>query len=117
MNSKGHLVNSGESVEVRRASLEEVRERLRGLKERRMMVVDGVGLGLEERLGARIVQDEREREERRAARREKRRRVGGVGMGEGGGEVKVEGVEGEGERDEEDVMALMGFQGFGSTKV
>ena len=87
LNSKQHLVNTGESGEVRRATLEEVRERFEWLKRKReegraREVVD---------LGARIEVarelEEREREEKRRRRNEKRRRTKD-GMGHP--EVKIE---------------------------
>jgi len=87
LNSKQHLVATGESGEVRRATLEEVKERFEWLKRKRdedkaREVVD---------LGARIEvakeQEEREREEKRRKRNEKRRKTkDGLGVAE----VKVE---------------------------
>ena len=98
LNSRQHLVNSGESGEVRKATLEEVQERLRMLgerkrEERREEESMRLGLGdqgLEGRLKIREEEGEREREERRRKRREKRRKTeGGVGVkveeGYGGG--------------------------------
>jgi len=88
LNSKQHLVATGESGEVRRAGLEEVKERFEWLKRKRdeekaREVVD---------LGARIEvareTEEKERAEKRRRRNEKRRKTeGGVGVTE----VKVEG--------------------------
>jgi len=82
------LVATGESGEVRRAGLEEVKERFEWLKRKRdeekaREVVD---------LGARIEvareTEEKERAEKRRRRNEKRRKTeGGVGVTE----VKVEG--------------------------
>jgi U4/U6.U5 tri-snRNP component SNU23 len=85
-NSKQHLVATGESGEVKVATLQEVIERLRWLKrkkeeEKRDEVVD-----LEGRLEVANEREEREREEKRRKRNEKRRKTpGGVG-------VKVEDV-------------------------
>lgn len=126
LNSRGHLVATGESGEVKRAGVQEVRERLTWLAQRRreLQRMEAVGgVDLEERLRGRREEDERERERRREKRREKRRRVkdgeggGGVADGDGqdGKEEEEDRVEMKGE--EEDVGALMGFQGFGSTKV
>ncbi|KAF1813788.1 hypothetical protein P152DRAFT_506625 [Eremomyces bilateralis CBS 781.70] len=75
LNSKQHLVATGQSGEVRKAGVKEVRERLRWLKrkrgeEEREMVVD-----LGERLEKRREEGEAEAEEKRVARREKRRRA------------------------------------------
>ncbi|KAI4129989.1 MAG: hypothetical protein LQ347_003545 [Umbilicaria vellea] len=70
LNSRQHLQNTGQSGEVKRATLEEVRERLEWLKRKR--------------------EEEREREEKRRKRNEKRRKTkDGVG-------VKEEVVEGNG---------------------
>ena len=73
LNSKQHLVATGQSGEVRRATLEEVRDRLRYLKRKRdedkyLEVTD---------LGARLTLSkdkmEQEAEEKRRLRNEKRR--------------------------------------------
>ena len=87
LNSKQHLVATGETGEVRRAGLEEVKERFEWLKRKReeekaREVVD---------VGARIEvaqeEEERQREERRRKRNEKRRKTkDGVGVAE----IKVE---------------------------
>lgn len=88
LNSRQHLVNTGESGEVKRAGLEEVRERFAWLvrkreEEREREVVD-LGTRIEV---AREV-EEREREEKRRRRNEKRRKTQD-GMGNQN-EVKVE---------------------------
>ena len=81
LNSKQHLAATHESGEVRKATVEEVRERLVYLKrkmeeeKREANLVD-----LQERLQHREEEDERRREEKRRWRREKRRKTeGGVG--------------------------------------
>jgi U4/U6.U5 tri-snRNP component SNU23 len=73
LNSKQHLVATGQSGEVRRATLDEVRERLRYLKRKRdedkfQDVVD-----LDTRLAMNRDKIEEEAEERRRKRNEKRR--------------------------------------------
>lgn len=79
LNSKQHLIAIGESGEVKRASVEDVRMRLRWLahKKREKEEEDRKAFNLD--LGARLrdreEQDAKEREERRAKRREKRRAV------------------------------------------
>ena len=83
LNSPQHLSATGQSGEVKRATLEEVKERLQWLarkkteeKEANSTVID-----LDKRLGARKEHDEAEREEKRRKRREKRRKTeGGVGI-------------------------------------
>ena len=90
LNSRQHLVAVGQSGEVKKASVEEVRDRLAWLKrkmeeEKATDIVD-----LRTRLEKRGEEEEREREEKRRKRRERRRKTpGGVG-------VKEEVVEGNG---------------------
>ena len=93
LNSRQHQINTGQTGEVKKATLEEVRERLAWLAQRRRDEKEAIGdvADLGKRLEARQEADEREREERRAKRREKRRKTeGGVGVkqedeGVGGG--------------------------------
>ena len=86
LNSRQHQINTGQSGEVRKATLEEVRERLAWLARKKREAEEEEALGgktidLEKRLEVRMEQDEREREEKRAKRREKRRKTeGGVGV-------------------------------------
>lgn len=73
LNSKQHLVATGQSGEVRRATLEEVRDRLRYLKRKRdedkyLEVTD-----LDARLALNKDKMEQEAEEKRRLRNEKRR--------------------------------------------
>ena len=83
LNSRQHQVNTGQSGEVRRATLEEVRERLEWLARKKRAEREGVGdvVELGKRLEIRKEMDERDREERRQKRKEKRRKTeGGVGV-------------------------------------
>lgn len=85
LNSKQHLVATGQSGEVRRATAEEVRERLRWLKrkmeeEKKEEVVD-----LQSRLEVAKEKEQREREEKRRKRNEKRRKTK-----DGMGHIKAE---------------------------
>ena len=85
LNSKQHQIAIGQSGEVQRATLEEVRERLEWLGQKRREEAQGVGdvVDLGRRLEVRKEVEEREREEKRARRREKRRKTeGGVGVKE-----------------------------------
>lgn len=87
LNSKQHLIATGESGEVRRATLEEVKERFEWLKRKRDEEVarDKVDLGTRLEVSERDA--EREREEKRRKRNEKRRKTkDGMGVQE----VKVE---------------------------
>ena len=90
LNSRQHLVNTGQSGEVRKATLVEVRERLAWLRRKREEEREGDVVELGTRLEVRGKEMEREREEKRRRRNEKRRKTeGGVG-------IKVEEVEGNG---------------------
>ena len=87
LNSRQHLVATGQTGEVKTASVHEVRERLAWLKRKRdeEKEVEVVDLGA--RLAVKEEQDEREREERRRKRNEKRRKTK-----DGLGHVKQEDV-------------------------
>lgn len=88
LNSRQHLLATGQSGEVRRASVQEVRERLGWLvlqQQRRREEDQNQGQGeggLARRLGEREREMLREGEERRRVRNEKRRRVRGGGVKE-----------------------------------
>jgi U4/U6.U5 tri-snRNP component SNU23 len=73
LNSKQHLVATGQSGEVRRATLEEVRERLRYLKRKRDEDKFQDVTDLDARLAMNRDKMEEEAEERRRKRNEKRR--------------------------------------------
>lgn len=84
LNSKQHLINTGQSGEVKRATLQDVRDRIEMLKERKRIQEEE-----EKRLGevdiqARIKKaeeiDAAEREEKRRKRNEKRRKGGENGI-------------------------------------
>lgn len=79
LNSRQHLVAIGQTGEVRRATLEEVRERLEWLAGKRREEKEGVEdvVDLQKRLEVRKELDEREREEKRRKRNEKRRKTEG----------------------------------------
>lgn len=73
LNSKQHLSNTGQSMEVKRATLEEVRERLRYLNRKRKEAMQKEEVDLDKRLDQRREEEEREREAKRQKRNEKRR--------------------------------------------
>ncbi|PSK54767.1 U4/U6.U5 small nuclear ribonucleoprotein component snu23 [Elsinoe australis] len=87
LNSKQHLVATGQTGEVRRATVEEVRDRLLWLKRKREeeRLRETVDLGT--RLEVAKEEEERLREEKRRKRNEKRRKTKD---GKGLEEVKVE---------------------------
>lgn len=80
LNSKQHLVNTGQSGEVKRATLEDVRERIEFLKEVKRQREEDEKMAGEIDINARIKRaeeiDEAEREEKRRKRNEKRRKGG-----------------------------------------
>lgn len=83
LNSKQHLVNTGESGEVRRATLEEVKERFEWLKRKRDDEKAKEVVDLSTRIEVAREQEEREREEKRRKRNEKRRKTkDGMGVEE-----------------------------------
>ncbi|KAI9830829.1 MAG: hypothetical protein M1819_005354 [Sarea resinae] len=79
LNSRQHLVATGQSGEVRKATVDEVRERLRWLKRKRDEEAEDKVVDLGARLEKAREVEEREREEKRAKRREKRRKMKGKG--------------------------------------
>jgi U4/U6.U5 tri-snRNP component SNU23 len=80
LNSRQHLIATGQSGEVKRASLDEVRERLRWLKEKRDREEEEkkreAEVDLEQRLKTRQELEDNERAEKRRKRNDKRRKGG-----------------------------------------
>ncbi|KXL48329.1 hypothetical protein M433DRAFT_491048 [Acidomyces richmondensis BFW] len=87
LNSKQHLINTGESGEVKRATLEEVKERFEYLKRKKDEEKAREVIDLSTRIELAKEQEEQEREERRRKRNEKRRKTKD---GKGVEEIKVE---------------------------
>ncbi|KAK4540470.1 hypothetical protein LTR36_009216 [Oleoguttula mirabilis] len=87
LNSKQHLVATGESGEVRRATLEDVKERFEYLKRKREDEKSREVVDLTARIEVAVEVEEREREVRRRKRNEKRRKTKD---GAGVQEIKVE---------------------------
>ncbi|KAF2204574.1 hypothetical protein GQ43DRAFT_437811 [Delitschia confertaspora ATCC 74209] len=87
LNSRQHLVATGQSGEVHRATVDEVRNRLLWLKRKREEEKRDTVVDLEARLEVDREREEKEREERRRKRNEKRRKTKD---GLGRVEVKVE---------------------------
>ncbi|KAH7312951.1 hypothetical protein BKA65DRAFT_149343 [Rhexocercosporidium sp. MPI-PUGE-AT-0058] len=116
-NSMQHLRAIGQTGEVKRATVEEVRARIDLIWGRMEEERKGDVKTLGERLEVRKEEEERRREERREKRREvverqKVEREEGVKVKrEYGEDVRVEG-----EHDEDDMMASMGITGFGTSK-
>lgn len=83
LNSRQHLVATGESGEVKRATLDEVKERFEYLKRKREEEKARETVDLGTRIQVAAEQAEREREERRRKRNEKRRKTkDGMGVPE-----------------------------------
>ncbi|KAH9236525.1 hypothetical protein K456DRAFT_1831293 [Colletotrichum gloeosporioides 23] len=117
LNTPQHLANTGQTTEVRRATAEEVRERIEMLWQRKVDFEKEKATSLEERLALREEESLKEAEERRRKRKEadERRRV----KAEEAEKVRTEygeDVRIEGEHDEDDMMAAMGISGFGTSK-
>ncbi|QIW97662.1 hypothetical protein AMS68_003180 [Peltaster fructicola] len=75
LNSKQHLVSTGETGEVKRATLDEVKERFEWLKRKRDEEKARDATDLDTRLKMAQDEDERTREEKRRRRNEKRRKT------------------------------------------
>ncbi|KAI0996537.1 hypothetical protein K3495_g11644 [Podosphaera aphanis] len=116
-NSAQHLRAIGQTGEVKRATADEVRERITRLWERQVEELKGCTVQLGERLALRQEEEERLREERRRKRKELAQKERDDKMREA--QVKMEygeDVRIEGEHEEDEMMASMGLTGFGSTK-
>lgn len=110
-------MNAGQTTEVRRATVEEVRDRITFYVQKREELEKDKVTSLQERLQIREEENEKEAEERRKKRRDEadKKRL----EKEEAAKVKVEygdDVRIEGEHEEEDMMAQMGFAGFGTSK-
>ncbi|KAF4989283.1 hypothetical protein FGRMN_9207 [Fusarium graminum] len=114
LNTPQHLINTGQTTEVKRATAEEVHERIAYYIRRRDELEKEKHTSLHERLQLREEEAEKEAEEKRKKRREEveKKRL----KKEEAVKVKTEygeDVRIEGEHDEDDMMASMGFTGFG----
>ncbi|KAH8680617.1 hypothetical protein BX600DRAFT_1955 [Xylariales sp. PMI_506] len=118
INSRQHLTAIGQTGQVRKASAADVRERIDLLWQRKQEDKVAATTSLHERIAIQEVEDEKEREAKRLRRREvaEKKRL----EMEKQKDVKIEygeDVRIEGEHEEEDMMAMMGFAGgFGSSK-
>jgi U4/U6.U5 tri-snRNP component SNU23 len=108
LNSRQHLVSVGESGMVERATLEMVIARLEYLKRKREEDDQGEVVDLAARLELRKENEEKAREEKRLRRKEARK----SGKDSNPGEEQAPMDE-----DEAAMASMMGFHGFGSTKV
>ncbi|KAL2754220.1 hypothetical protein ACRALDRAFT_1063126 [Sodiomyces alcalophilus JCM 7366] len=117
MNSPQHLAATGQKMEVERATADEVRARVEYWWDQRLELERQQAVSLAERLELRREENEREAEEKRRKRREAEERK--RAEREAAERVKTEygqDVRIEGEHDEDDMMASLGFTGFGTSK-
>ncbi|KAL6860223.1 U4/U6.U5 snRNP associated protein [Amphichorda felina] len=117
LNTTQHLLNTGQTTEVRRATAEEVIERINYYVRRKEDLEKEKATSLHDRLQLRQEETEKEAEEKRRRRREdaakkklEREKAEKIKT-EYGEDVRIEG-----EHDEEDMMAQMGITAFGSSK-
>lgn len=117
LNSPQHLINSGQTTEVKRATAQEVHDRIAFYVQRKEDLEKEHATSLQDRLQLRQEEQEKEAEERRLKRREeleKKRQAKEEAekvKTEYGDDVRIEG-----EHDEDDMMAQMGFTAFGTSK-
>ena len=117
MNTTQHLMNTGQTAEVKRATVEEVHQRIEYYVQRREDLEKEKATSLHDRLQLREEEHEKEMEEKRKKRKEETEKKRELREQEA--KVKTEygdDVRIEGEHEEEDMMAQMGFTVFGTSK-
>ena len=117
LNTMQHLIATGHTGKVQRATVEEVRERILWHVQRRKDLESEKATSLEDRLALREKERIKEQEERRKRKREQEEKK--RAEKEQAARAKMdygEDVRIEGEHDEDDMMAQMGFTGFGTSK-
>jgi len=116
-NSMQHLRNIGQTGSVRKATAAEVHARIEAVWERLQEKKREQVITLKERLEVRREEEEKEREEKRRKRKEaedrkrQEKEAALKAKTDYGEDVRIEG-----EHDEDDMMAAMGFTGFGLSK-
>jgi U4/U6.U5 tri-snRNP component SNU23 len=124
LNSKQHLVATGKTAEVERASLEDVLKRLEWLKRKKSQQENGEDWDLKKRLEVRAQAEEEERRQKREKRKEKRKKGRAAHIKKEDGAQGLctdtgtaQGAEEEVDEDAAIMARMMGFSGgFGSTK-
>ena len=117
LNTTQHLMNSGQTAEVKRATVEEVRERIAFYVRKKEDLDKEKATSLQDRLALREEEREQELEEKRKRRRDEadkkrlEREAAEKVKTEYGDDVRIEG-----EHDEDDMMAAMGITSFGTSK-
>ncbi|KAK9383576.1 uncharacterized protein V2V93DRAFT_362180 [Kockiozyma suomiensis] len=109
LNSKQHLQATGQTDKVERATLDDVKSRLRWLRQKREDALSGQKYDIQQRIAARRRVEEEERQQRRekrnARRKEKKYSKATDEDAAGADEERLA------------IEQMMGFKGFGSTKV
>ena len=117
LNTTQHLLNTGQKAEVKRATVDEVHQRIEYYIRKRDDLAKEKATSLKERLQLREEEEEVAAAEKRRKRRDEmeKKRAGREEVEkvktEYGEDVRVEG-----EHDEDDMMAAMGITGFGTSK-
>ncbi|EPQ29338.1 uncharacterized protein PFL1_03093 [Pseudozyma flocculosa PF-1] len=127
INGRLHLMRLGQTTQVTRSTVEQVRAKLDAL--RKQLAPDGTRRSVvttydfDARIRAIAEQEEKEKEERRQKRREARQKKKGVAAGKNAAAAAGTAAAATkataaatGIPDDADMMAAMGFAGFGSTK-
>lgn len=117
LNTTQHLVNTGQTTQVKRATAEEVHARIEFYIRRKEELEKEKATSLQERLQLREEEHAKEVEEKRKKRKEAAEKKREARENEA--KVKLEygeDVRIEGEHDEDDMMAMMGFTAFGTSK-
>ncbi|PHH64852.1 hypothetical protein CDD81_3918 [Ophiocordyceps australis] len=117
LNTLQHLSRAGQTAEVRRASVDEVRARIDHHVTQRAELEKQGATSLSTRLALRKQEQEQETQMKREKRRaEAQRRRGNKEAEERVKKEYGEDVRVEGEHDEDDMLAQMGFTGFATSK-
>lgn len=118
LNSKQHLVATGKTAEVERASLDDVLRRLDWLKRQKEQRERGEEWDLKKRMEEKAAAEEAERQAKREKRRELRKRKKAVEIKkEEAVEMDVDPADDAADDDAAMMARMMGFSGgFGSTK-
>ncbi|CAM1511316.1 Fc.00g088290.m01.CDS01 [Cosmosporella sp. VM-42] len=117
LNTTQHLMNTGQTSEVKRATAEEVHQRIEYYIQRREDLEKEKATSLQDRLQLRAEEHEKEMEEKRKKRKEESEKKRELREQEA--KVKTEygdDVRIEGEHEEDDMMTQMGFTAFGTSK-
>ncbi|PWN50550.1 hypothetical protein IE53DRAFT_315543 [Violaceomyces palustris] len=105
INGRTHLRRLGQTTQVARSTLDQVRAKIASLRERSAQAVSARTYDFESRIREIAEKEEKEKEERRNKRRDKRRRV-----------TEKEGVDSIPTETDQEAMLAMGFGSFASTK-